>query len=215
MVGFQHPQSSLPRREGIKLAGNPKHGWVSASSIPSPAGRRDKIGWKSKTRLGFGILNPLSPWERARERVANRQVCFLAIPGFAEALPGKLLTCSRTAKGRPTRRLRTLKTSKTSFDKTSRGNFSKKLLIRPIPHLPFPLPNLSTEIGERGDCVDMYPLPQRPLRGSFRPFSLPCKKQLVFAQTLYPCTQFGGFPAQHRLLFRQSVNTVNLIETLV
>jgi len=29
MVGFQHPQSPLPRREETKLAGNPKHGWVN------------------------------------------------------------------------------------------------------------------------------------------------------------------------------------------
>ena len=214
MVGFQHPQSPLPRREGTKLAENPK---MAGFRYPQSLSRGEKgqIGWKSQTWLGFGILNPLSPWERARERAANRQVCFLAILGFAEALPGKALTCSRTAKGRPTRRLRTLKTSKTSFDKTSRGNFSKKLLIRPIPHLPFPLPNLGAEIGKRRNCVDMYPLPQRPLCGSFRPFSLSDKKQLVFAQTLYPRTQFGGFPAQHRLLFRQSVNAVGLIETLV
>jgi len=49
-------------------------------------GEKGQIGWKSQTWLGFGILNPLSPWERARERAANRQVCFLAILGFAEAL---------------------------------------------------------------------------------------------------------------------------------
>ena len=214
MVGFQHPQSPLPRGEGTKLVENPKMVGFRYPQLPLPRG--EGTNWlESQTWLGFGILNPLSPWERARERAANRQVCFLAILGFAEALPGKVLTCSRTAKVRPAKRLRTLKTSKTNFDKTSRGNFSKKLLIRPIPHLPFPLPNLGAEIGKRRDCVDMYPLPQRPLCSSFRPFSLSDKKQLVFAQTLYPYTQFGGFPAQHRLLFRQSVNAVNLIETLV
>ena len=73
---------TLSHRERGQIGRNPKNGWVSASSIPSPAGRRDKIGWKSQTWLGFGILNPLSPWERARERAANRQVCFLAIVGL-------------------------------------------------------------------------------------------------------------------------------------
>ena len=44
-------------------------------------GEKGQIGWKSQTWLGFGILNPLYPWERVRERAANRQVCFLAILG--------------------------------------------------------------------------------------------------------------------------------------
>ncbi|MCP6373932.1 hypothetical protein NL455_29030, partial [Klebsiella pneumoniae] len=62
------------------MAENLKHGRVSISSTLS-LGERGQIGWKSKTQLGFGILNPLSPWERVRERATNRQVCFLAILG--------------------------------------------------------------------------------------------------------------------------------------
>ena len=32
--------------------------------------------------LDFSQFCPLSPWERVRERAANRQVCFLAIVGL-------------------------------------------------------------------------------------------------------------------------------------
>ena|GEM_PF-2206051 len=54
---------------------------LTALSLTLSRGERGQIGWKSQTWLGFGILNPLSPWERVRERAANRQVCFLAILG--------------------------------------------------------------------------------------------------------------------------------------
>ena len=63
MVGFQHPQSSLPRREGIKLAGNPKHGWVSVSSILSPRGRGLGRGQRT-VRFAFyrsSVLQKLCP----------------------------------------------------------------------------------------------------------------------------------------------------------
>ncbi len=85
MVGFRYPQS-LSRGEKIQI------GWKSQTRLgfgilnPLSRGEKGQIGRKSQTWLGFGILNPLSPWERARERAANRQVCFLAILGFAEAL---------------------------------------------------------------------------------------------------------------------------------
>ena len=76
MAGFRYPQS-LSCGEKIQI------GWKSQTRLgfgilnPLPRGEKGQIGWKSQTWLDFGILNPLSPWERARERVANRQVCFL------------------------------------------------------------------------------------------------------------------------------------------
>ena len=78
--------NSLSRGERGQI-GRKSKTWLGFDILNSLSrGEKVQIGWKSQTWLGFGILNPLSPWERAKERAANRQVCFLAISGFAEAL---------------------------------------------------------------------------------------------------------------------------------
>ena len=73
--------NSLSRGERGQI-GRKSKTWLGFDILNSLSrGEKGQIGWKSQTWLGFGILNPLYPWERVRERAANRQVCFLAILG--------------------------------------------------------------------------------------------------------------------------------------
>ena len=86
MVGFQHPQSPLPRGEGTKLVENPKMVGFRYPQSPLPVGEGSEPS---------GLL--------------------FSDPRFCRSSVRKLLTCSRTAKGRPAKRLRTLKVSGGSF----------------------------------------------------------------------------------------------------
>jgi len=63
--------------------------------------------------LDLQPICPLSPWERVRERAVSRRLTFRFLSFAKNLLKGRL-------KGRPARRLRTLKTSKANFANTER-----------------------------------------------------------------------------------------------
>ena len=65
MAEVRHPQLPLPRGRG-------QIGWKSKTQLgfgilnPLSRGKKGQIGWKSKTLLGFGILNSLSHWKKGQ-----------------------------------------------------------------------------------------------------------------------------------------------------
>ena len=63
----------------------------------------------------------------------------------------------------------------------------------------FPFADKRTEVGKRGNGVDVYPFPDWPFCLVVRPFALPGREQFLFGQRFQPCADSGNLPAQFGL----------------